>query len=72
MKKHWVYTAKALRLENKSIAFMIRKENETVSIKYKLYLLLYERIKERLSIGKKERARMLLKRILAPVFKAPN
>lgn len=59
-------------LENKSIAFMIRKENETVSIKYKLYLLLYERIKERLSIGKKERARMLLKRILAPVFKAPN
>ena len=51
---------------------MIRKENETVSIKYKLYLLLYERIKERLSIGQKERARMLLKRILAPVFEAPN
>lgn len=51
---------------------MIKKEDESVSIKYKLYLLLYERIKERLSIGKKERARMLLKRILAPVFKAPN
>lgn len=36
---------------------MIRKENETVSIKYKLYLLLYERIKERLSIGKKRKSK---------------
>ena len=59
-------------LEAKSIAFKGAKEDESVSIKYKLYLLLYERIEERLSIGQKERARMLLKRILAPVFKAPN
>lgn len=51
---------------------MIRKEAENVSIKYKLYLLLYEKIKEGLSIGQKERARMLSKRILAPVFKTPN
>ena len=51
---------------------MIRKEDESVSIKYKPYLLLYERIEKRLSIGQKKRARMLLKRILAPVFKAPN
>lgn len=33
---------------------MIRKEDESVSIKYKLYLLLYERIEERLSIGQKK------------------
>lgn len=51
---------------------MIRIEDESVSIKYKPYVLLYERIEKRLSIGQKERARMLLKRILAPVFKAPN
>jgi len=61
-----------LKLEDKSIAFIIRKENESVSIKHKLYSLWYERIEERLSIGQKERARMLSKRILAPVFKAPN
>ncbi len=59
-------------LDAKSIAFMIRIEDESVSIKYKPYVLLYERIEKRLSIGQKERARMLLKRILAPVFKAPN
>ena len=61
-----------MRLENKKHCFYDKKEDESVSIKYKLYLLLYERIEERLSIGQKERARMLLKRILAPVFKAPN
>ncbi len=41
-------------LDAKSIAFMIRKEDESVSIKYKLYLLFYERIEERLSIGQKK------------------
>ena len=59
-------------LAAKSTAFRTLKENENVSIKYKLYLLLYEKIKEGLSIGQKERARMLSKRILAPVFKTPN
>lgn len=33
---------------------MIRKEDESVSIKYKQYLLLYERIEKRLSIGQKK------------------
>ena len=57
---------------DKSIAFIIRKENGSVSIKYQQYLLVYERIEERLNLEEKERARILLKRILAPVFKAPN
>ena len=50
---------------------MIRKEDESVSIKYKLYLLLYERIEERLSIGQKK-SKNAIERILAPVFKTPN
>lgn len=40
---------------------MIRKEDESVSIKHKLYSLWYERIEERLSIGQKERARTIKK-----------
>ncbi|WP_315510782.1 hypothetical protein [Hoylesella nanceiensis] len=43
-----------MKLEDKNIAFMIRKEDESVSIKYKPYLLLHERIEERLSIGQKK------------------
>ena len=46
---------------------MIRKEAENVSIKYKLYLLLYERIEEKAKYRAKRKSRMLLKRILAPV-----